>query len=603
MRKSSYEITLYTISLSTLLLTFLSFSIFIHAYIKQASGSTSLTSHQISSFTSLWSSYLHSMNVLVPHLSTLSPPYTAVHDYSPIMQSSLTEVQQSYRSVFSTFTEYHTDDSLLHLVYTPVRSSNHLTMLQAASYHIDSLSYLLQLSLALETNRPTVQTDIDNYLVPFETRADLLLKTGFERVLPTINYCYSELFRKVETELPKEYSTSFTIFFVIMFVLIFFNCFFYSWVESNKNDRMNKLLSVYSLLTPQDTEANFFINELKLELFQDDKFEEPELLTVYFSQTGVASKELLRDIRRRDKRVNLRTKTIFQDKVKPSVITGVLAIMFVSILQVGLILVCFSINSNISRLFKLQRIMVSHSFRLDQISNRQTHFRLFELVGDYIRMDGHLVSEDLYEEAINNFTDYWIDSRSDMKDVITVDYGIIDDMLNGDMCNYVVLPNSLDCRKWVFGSSARGIIYFLLYSDQLNYRSKSAFVSNFSQAVLDSRSSLKLTIISRPNFLNPTMMNLRLMEDNISATFYTKINEILMKNSKIYSDRTRYLLTTLTASSLILLGVSIFLSSFYIHRQTKRDWDICYETFKSLEPSTVSSNIHISSLYREYFIL
>ena len=487
-------------------------------------------------------------------------------------------------------------------------------IMSAFTYTIDLTSKFISLSqtfrrlLALPQSQqiqPEVDASIQLLSRTVQDTASKVLVNSFEETMPVISRLLERLKKILTEQQPRAYNKIFTAFVSVFLVLTFLNCLFFVCIQMTVNGEMNSMLSAYILMSPEDLEVNYHIAELNLDLFENNKFDETEMVAIYFSRSGILPKNTMKEIQEKEHKSNVRVKSLIRDKYHRSASLGIAFSVFLTCLISSMAVVCFPLNAIVNKTFQVQDILMQHFVMVNDICDRQAHFRLFGLFGDYIQMDGQFVSQNLFAGAIEHFTDYWIEIKGKHSLVVQQGLDQIEQMLTGDICAYLGDANDFElaakraCNRQISMSSAQGITYFLIQADDLDERKKTTF--NISHSLQIAASKEQLSLIGLDAYFSELLDSYRLVEDQTLAVFFKRTSQILKQNSdKYFEEIVTSILSLRLLFSLSISFVIFMLSAALLYFST-HDWEVCYETFKTIDSETVSSNALINSSFRKFF--
>ena len=480
---------------------------------------------------------------------------------------------------------------------------------------ISNISATLDTLIETRKTQPTVQPEIDSLFKELEQKLSLYLVNTLERTLPTMLDVYEYMRTVISVKAKAAYNSEFYIFIAVYLAVVLGN---FIWTLISRiiiNREKYSIVETYAFLTFSELEYMSHGVGNKLKFFDgilkdEDHIEDADIMGKYstgpnkktggeISQAKLGSSKV--------KAMNQRSRMMLRDKTNKSFSVSLIINLVSTSIFCGIAIVSFLLSSRVERLYDLRNLFYQQGQKMYGVGQYFIHSYLSITFGDYIRMDGHLVSEDdrFNRESIKNFTDYWLSQTKEHHDLLGDKHNELIGFLNGKGCELIGQAESdydivyTVCERSIKDIYSKGIIYYLVFSveyiSSIMKDMRSMYPSIYEQT------KTERIILDDRLWFDSTFMDIRIAVIETIASFMEFVSSATLEELNGFEKETTSIIQTLNLwSVLIITLLSIVLSCVWASCSSY-DKNTCYETFSIINPEIIAKNNYINNRFTTYF--
>lgn len=394
-------------------------------------------------------------------------------------------------------------------------------------------------------------------------------------------------------------------YFILFIFFVLFASGFLLFIQYKLNSNMCKALSSYSLLSVGECKLHQEIIANNALLFKEQKYAESELLTKMLFHK--ANSFITLHAKTVDK-LSMKVKPIKWDVLNLSFKIGMLCTLIITLYFAGVGIVSYTFSTQISKIFSLQTLFIDHIQTIIGLNNRIGYYGSTIIFGRYLSRGGQLTNTSMFDSAIKAFSDYWVDNAAFHQQVLGDQYSSVTQLLYNDICGSLPSSTSFEiyaqktCKTSILSEKGQGFLYFLINWDTFMKTITSKLKSDFATELVNLESKPRQTLfIGTDLWLEESVRNVTLTFATSSYQFYKVVNDKLQQVAdatfqQLEKNIPVFLVSIFASLIGVIVLVGVFLTYYY-----KRDWDISFETFRTISPQCVASNAYILNLFKVFF--
>jgi len=442
---------------------------------------------------------------------------------------------------------------------------------------------------------------------------------SYPNVLPVLEGSQRTLFGIILIQQAQAYSYQYILFLIAFLVVAAINCMGLAAGAVMLNSRMAKFYSGYSLLKPYEIDLQWDFLEKKMKSYEVAITNEVIFLTDFISAnwnmagrlnpTTIDSAKQIEKGGRKNASISsqmamTRIKRFKRDRVQTSSIYLQGVNLSYALLILVLVLLSQTFNRMSSKIISYQQYFMNTNKYITDVSKSLHTYILYTNFANYIRMDGSMVSNDIYSYAVDNFINFFSQSRIEHLALLEDRYNEIQSYLNSDMCQHLSDPNEIRRAKVVsickesqelLGFS--GLNSFLLIQKEYLLKVKSSFNARLSPTDFE-RSKTTFISFDVTDYMDTTFARIRYINYIGLETLSTIIREIALSRIQAINEEIANLLTSFQIIfSTFLYLYAIFSIYFGVH-MLRQDNTLATETFKIISSWVLTTNPYLLNLLK-----
>lgn len=455
-------------------------------------------------------------------------------------------------------------------------------------------------------NSSPTKASLTTYQNALRSSALFVLVNSLSEVLPSstddISSIKSNLLAKEQTF----FKVVTAVYFAAFIFLIVVASLFLLFIQYKLNKKMFSLISTYTLMTMGEVRLHQDIIAANAKLLSQHRYVESSLLNQILFQKNKSFVTL--HSKNTDRRA-MRIKSLNNDSFTKSFKVGVLCTLVIAAYFAGVGILAYAFSNLIGDIFSLQSLYVDHVLSVIDLNNRVGFFGSRIIFGKYLARGGQFTDSDMFDSAIQTFSDFWVSNSQFHKKMLGSRYQDIHNYLYSDIC--VPLPDDSSlhtaqknaCRASISSSTGQGLLYFLLNWETFMDTTMSTFSIQFSSelSAIDPNSR-RTNFIGADLWFESSVRNMTTTYMTATYFFYKLVSDRLKEVAdaaflNLDNSIPVYLAVIITCLFVVVLFVLLLKIKFY-----SEDWTICFETFKTISPQCVASNAYILNVYKHIFV-